>query len=1000
MIKTKYDKYTMHFLKNAYDAYKKNIDMDINTFYTETIKELSVKFNIGRTGMAQAIVKSSIGSEKQDPDFFIKLVVDWLKNNDSRLHNMLKNKDVYNAFFQSPETFNIQSFSKETLDDSNDFINPNESEFNQEVEIKKQENQEIVNRPLNDKNILNRNMIDEEMRDNILEAWNNQKISTLSRLIYLIGIKCDFNLEEILEITSSLDDIEQKIIPDIVSAFLIFKDYSAIDSLLKENEKQFIDINDKEIQKTNKLFTKESNIIVVDNKIEIKNPSKNSSVTYTDEVCDDISDKLCDFIINNNFNLVSKEEMQNLIPCIEDLDYLIERKIIKKISEDEYDTFFYENKKYDEEFKETIKNRPITEKTEKAGKANIKIDTYKMMINYKLIKNDILSDEKIWPLVDGLNSRGSVGCRWESFINSFYHTISKTLLRKLKFDLQKKKILYIPDMPFINEDYSYILATFLSLSLNKKFQCIYSKELNSLILNDNYKYENIVRKVVDISSKPKMKYLDIINLLKECFPYANSDKIAESLREQKDLIEIENGYYVLQEQYPNQAHKVEFVYLMHPKKLGYKKDEYELVYSIIKRYFPVACEGTKKKKPFKELNSRNLEGFCYRSDNLLLWGMGGYFIHKNHISHLVDGYDFNPFIKWLDKELLSVSQISLAKFYEENKQILERNEIHNHHALHSLLELKYPDKYLYPKSPNVALLDSTIDNKIELLLSIMDKDKSYELSMLSKKMNTRDRNVRLLIDRTADVVAIKKELYKTRAHLVKNDKNIFDKLIENIIEYLNNNIEELIFIYPEHLLIEDRYKKNQLHRSLHQYHNTKYILLDILKKQKEGNKFQVINNNRIVSKAYLDQNDLKNSISKDLNYHTLIEKHLLNDKIELTSKELAKYFKIRGMDYYDLLIRYVMIDNERRKIVRVNKSTFILIKSLNITEKALLKLNIDVKEQLKNGVNDIETILFNLYSNLPNINSSYEWNNYLLHDILDDSFVKSINTPIILKQRS
>ena len=63
------------------------------------------------------------------------------------------------------------------------------------------------------------------------------------------------------------------------------------------------------------------------------------------------------------------------------------------------------------------------------------------------------------------------------------------------------------------------------------------------------------------------------------------------------------------------------------------------------------------------------------------------------------------------------------------------------------------------------------------------------------------------------------------------------------------------------------------------------------------------------------------------------------------------------MDYQELLNNYLIIDDDRKSIVRVNRSTFILIKSLNITDKALEKLNNDVKSQLENGINNIENIL-------------------------------------------
>ena len=672
---------------------------------------------------------------------------------------------------------------------------------------------------------MNRQIIDNDMRNSILTAWNDKKIATISRLIYLIGIKCNFNIDEILKVTDSID-IDENIISSVLYAFSIFKNNVEINNILQNNEKDFLDSNDKTLQEFKNIYTTSSKINIIDNNIEIINISP-------------ISEDRCDDDICYNFS---------------------------------------NDKKYDIEFELLIKNRMNY----------ISIDTYQVMIDYKLINGDILNNNEIGEIIipESKNRRSggqTIDSRFKTFSNSFHPHIPKGLLKQLNYDINRNKILYISDMPFINEKYSYILATFLSFRKNNNFQSIYDKKLNSLILNEDYKYEKVVQKLVEINNKPYMKYIDIINLLKECFPYANLDKIIDSLIQQKDLVEIENGYYILQEQYPNQAHKVEFVYLMHPKKLGYKKDENELVYNTLNRYFP---------NSFKNLNSKNLEGFCGRSENLLLWKKGGYFIHKNHILHLVDGYDFGFFIKWLDEELISIPQTSIETFYNTEIETLKKYEINNHHALHSLLELKYPDKYLYPKTPNVARLDSDVENKIQLLLSIMDKDKSYELSELSKAMNTKDSNARLLIDRTDKIVAIKKELYKTRINLVKNeDEKDFNNLLEEIIEYLNNNIEKFIFIYPEHLITK---YKSQLHQYLHQYQNTKYVLLDILKKQKKNNKFQVIKNNRIVSKSYLDNDNLSSSISRDLNYHTLIERSLFNNQDLIRSKDLAEFFEIRG----------------------------------------------------------------------------------------------------------
>ncbi|MEA2019474.1 MAG: hypothetical protein U9N59_13630 [Campylobacterota bacterium] len=860
-------------------------------------------------------------------------------------------------------------------DTSNVVIDKQKKIYKEEISIEKVDKVIIEN-----KEQTNMKEISKDMKQALLMAFENKKIKTISRFIYLIGIKCEFDVACISDVTKSCN-INEDIVDSIIYAFSILLDDENNNKIIENdenNDKVIIDMNDKILQKFKYTFSVNSKIDIVNNKIVIGE----QLVTKDPNIYDDILDNMCDFIIKNNFIDISLDDINNLISDSDDLNYLLENGMIS--SDDNLYSLSLKKENFDNEFQNTIDNKVSYLSTTDINKNN---DIYQMMIDFKLIKSHRHSDKEIGKLTE--TSRQTIGMQWTRFKKSFYPNIDKELLRNIKFNLNKNKILHISDLPFDDNKYSYILATFLSLgrdSTNRIYD--YNHKLDALILDDSYSYENILSKIVNLANEQKIikfKFIEINNLILEILPNTNAGLIIKSLEDNNDLIKIENGYYILQKQYPNNAHKVELVYMLHPNEKGYKKDEYQLVEDILNRYFPDS---------FKDLKPKNLKGYCSRSEDLLLWERGGYFIHKNNIQHILNGYDFDNLLSLIDNKLSATKQISIKGFFDDgiNKKSLENNEIYNEHALHSLLELKYPDRYKYLKSPDVARPDSDIKNQKELLLSIMKKDTEYTLSSLSETMNTKDRIPRQLIDRTIEVVAIKKDVYKLRKYLDKEKNEEFECLIANIVKYINDIIEQYKFIYPS--LIVNKFK-NELHNHLHSYHNTEYILLSILKKLKTDNKFQVIQNSRIVSKNYLDSNNLEKSISEKLNYHSLVKDNLFKNKKELKIDELKDFFEIRGLDYQNFLINYRMIDDDRRSIVRIEKKIFIEIDSLFISDKALTKLNQDVEKEVKKGIEDISQILVNV--ELPNISNLYSWNNYLLHDILSSDFVKTQNTPEVLK---
>lgn len=487
--------------------------------------------------------------------------------------------------------------------------------------------------------------------------------------------------------------------------------------------------------------------------------------------------------------------------------------------------------------------------------------------------------------------------------------------------------------------------------LKTKFNFLFDVTLDSFVLNEKFKYANILTYLkLNIKDEIFSKEL-LLRCFKNLSTHLNPQYVIDTMIKQGDLAIVENSFFFKSE-YKRKRDKVELMFLL--TKDGFDTNTFDKLYLLLEKYFP---------NEFIDENIRNIINVGQFTGNVILWDWGRKYIHTKHIQQILDEFDFTDLLEYLNNMLEKTEQIDLQYYYEDNKLLLNEYGIISKYALHSLLKIKYPDEFSYQDSPWVA--QEGTERRIigDVLLNLMNENRIYTLEELCQKLQTKKTRIQQLVDKNDDILIVDTFMY-----MKKIDINFSDILLKNIINFINQIIKDIQFIYIN--MIIDQFREELT--CINEY-NRETLMLDLLKKNIFQKEYKV-SNTRIVHKDYP-------ITRQSLNFHYVIESSLLQNSISVLSKNhLFDFFTKRGLPQNLIMMYYLY--SPYKSIVRKNAEEFIRLSALNISSTELEKINLQILEILDEETK-MDDLLFMISDNLPKI--QFEWNHYLLADLLDNS---------------
>jgi len=502
-----------------------------------------------------------------------------------------------------------------------------------------------------------------------------------------------------------------------------------------------------------------------------------------------------------------------------------------------------------------------------------------------------------------------------------------------------------------------------------RYKIVYDDTLNALVKNKSYSFNSIILKIEDSFIEQKESIFeksDLIIYLKSLFPYIkNIEKILPILIEREKLRVLKDGRYFLSFLYKPKKPMIEFVLSLYPDGIELHKNV-STIREQLDIYFPNIFTIKDEKRSIV-----TLAGY---SDNILLWNWGKY-IHIKYIMEILEVYSLTSIVEYID-EHLEETQIDLEGCFKEFREELTAVGIISKYALHTCLKLQYPEDYSFQDAPWVAKAGTERRELKETLRRLLVENRNYSLDELIESMHTNKTRVQQLIDNTHDIIQVDAYQYKKKKFI-----SFSDELFLQIVQYIESKAQELDFIYIE--LVLDEFE--QALKAYNEY-DLKIMLLELLKKNIQ-NKAYNISNTRVVKKSY--------PVTRDsLNFHVLIA-DLLGERESISLNEVGSYFAKRGL-YQDRIMMYFCY-SKLKKIVRIDRNTFVSTKKIGLTQKSIDIMNVMLEKSLTEE-RHIDDIIKN--TKLPNI--SVEWNRFILTDIsgfTKFSFIPSRENPIYIKRK-
>lgn len=538
-------------------------------------------------------------------------------------------------------------------------------------------------------------------------------------------------------------------------------------------------------------------------------------------------------------------------------------------------------------------------------------------------------------------------------IRVFFATIEASFIMDIIQNVQQKLFIFLDEIHIKDENLKQLFCSILSHK-DSRSKLVFDEDMQTIAFAREYSLKGILTSIeyyLNKADNALFSVVDLHNILKQILPliidYEKIINILENIGKLKK-ISIDNYYFPFV--YKTKREMVEFIFSLHPNGIKLHQN-IDFIKDELDKYFP--------NKFTKNDKGRAIQGLAGFSEDIFLWDWGKY-IHINYINPILKTYDFSWVINYLD-EYLQDTQIDLQACFEMFEDNLDDAGIENKYALHTCLKLKYPEKYSYQDSPWISKAGTARRELGQTLKNIMTENRNYSLEELIELMHTTKTRVQQLIDNTNDIIQVNAFEYKRKEFIAFSDD-----LLVQIIQYVNNRVQILDFIYIDLVLEKFSYELKE-----YSQYSIDIMLLELLKKDLNEKEFNV-SNTRLVQKDYP-------LTRTSLNFHLLIE-NLLKGKKAISINELANYFLERGLAQ-DRILNYYHY-SKIKKIVRIDKETFISIDSLGLTENDIEKINLLFENSLMGEVH-LDDIIMNY--KLPIISS--KWNRFILTDLTDHNKV-------------
>ena len=666
-----------------------------------------------------------------------------------------------------------------------------------------------------------------------------------------------------------------------------------------------------------------------------------------------ISNILKDYLIRKEKNYFTLSELLKSIPY-ENKDIklqIVEKLVDNKILEIDDNKYTYLQLKY------MYEDKIIS------ALAMLKEDQLNVLI-YRFVKH--LTLEEVGQKIS--KTRERIRQIEEASLKKLYTLLPKELLNEIRSYVSKNNILLVEKIQIRNSEHKALIIAIICYK-KLKFNYHFSEELNAVVISNEFKYHAIITKLLNKIKDSKQMLLtneELIKQIKNILPNFKSSVLINALLDNNDLSRVEDKYF-FHTLYKTKRMMVELIFELEENGFETMKES-SRIKEILDKFFPDSFSDSD--------TGRNIATYAQTNEKIILWDWGKY-IHIKHIQYILDEFDFTDIIEYLNNNLESTTQIDLNGYFEEHRDSLVDFGIVSKYALHSLLKIKFPNDFSYQDSPWVSIEGTTREGLGDTLLSTMSENKIYTLDELSNKLQTQPSRIQQLIERQRNIIIV-----DTFQYLKLIDLNFPKNILEKIIEYLNNIIEDLTFIYIE--LIVDRFR---LELNCINKYNKESVLLDLLKKTTSNKKFNV-NNTRIV--------DINYPITRNsLNFQYIIENKLLKDRQQIDKNAIFSYFTSRGLSNNSVM--HYFLYSKYKTVVRKNDDLFILIDSIGLNNEKIEKLNLIVLEYLEDEQN-VDDLIYELQNQLPTI--SLPWNKYILGDLLDNElfeFYPNRIEPIYIK---
>ena len=525
------------------------------------------------------------------------------------------------------------------------------------------------------------------------------------------------------------------------------------------------------------------------------------------------------------------------------------------------------------------------------------------------------------------------------------------LFKKLIFGKGDKLILDIDDIKSTftdDEDMLYIKYALISETYPG---AVYFKELDKFLLNQN----------VDVTRGKLDRIIE--DSLEDIFDFYNEIvNIDEILKETNlEFVDIED-------------------FLVYMKGKGFKENGNYIVRSgtslrkiysyILREYFPEGVRYSDQKdmeavlkiaredfnlERHTEEDTRSLAAMI--SENVLC--DRGRYIHANYIdipSTLVD--KIKNYIIGNPEETLLLGDV----FYRFEEELKEQSNVNNRYFLHGVLKHYYGEELIFAR-----------DKVSKASCEIMSTNKILENFLMDQGVPVEKERIREQFPGWTEVMIVNSEVVNkniiswgngglTCAKLIEiteTDKKEFHNAIEAELEELNGYCTAMLIYKKLQLKMNSFYKKNRIKNYVNLFYVLEHLFEDIyyfrmphILKEKQDKQFTTID---IIIKT-------------------------IEDRKVVTYDEISDYFinKLKMNDN----IMYAANIKLMKRLIEVRKGEYILKDTLKLNGDSLNKIREFIEIQLS-GNEYVPMISIIDYRGLPDI--GYEWNPFLLQDIIEDN---------------